>query len=280
MSRIVLIAKHGRMSSNVSDHRPSNEYNTLYAPIDINAAYLMNSVFFDCKEEETEETEETEEGEVSTPTKDDSTTEVGEAENVEEPKDKENLKDEEEAEEVPPQVIHLPRFYATSMTTLSNIIQSIDLLPDITESPASDTIVDSWNAIESNSDYRAFLFCTSLINCTGVNTDFSFNHLKDRKKVCDLFMNCTLCEGALVNYHEEDNLKPAPVLWGKKKQAPKEAPSQLTLKDCMELKKTTTVMLTGSRYVVFPFDYLVHASIVMTLQLLRQLLSYVVYLPS
>lgn len=276
MSRIVLIAKDGRMSSNVSDHRPSNEYNTLYAPIAINAAYLMNSVFFDYKEEEGEE------GEVTIPTKDDSKTEVTEAESVEEPKDETKPKDEEVPEEVPEkepaQVVHLPRFYTASMTTLSSIITSIDLLPDITDSITSDTIASSWNTIESNSDYRALLICTSLLNCTGVNTDFSFNHVKDRKKVCDLFMNCTLCEGALVNYHEEDNLKPAPVVWGKKKQTPKEAPSQLTLKDCMELKKTTTVMLTGSRYVVFPFDYIVHASIVMIPLLLKQLPSYVVCL--
>ena len=242
VSDVIMVARDHRFSSNLSDKHPSSQYNSPHSTIPINVYYLMNNIFFD----------ETIKGFPGEEISNDNAEVVDEV--------------------VDESLTELPRFYATDLKTLSAVIPSIQQLTDLTtgSTPSSEAAEEPkepkepkkskesdidvcWSTVDTSIDYRVLLLCTNIMNCPKVRLSFSFNHIQNREEVCSKYTIHTLCEPVLVNYREEDELKPSPVTYGKKKYSSKAMPaenkpsSQLSLNDCMELKKTTTVVLTGTR---------------------------------
>ena len=271
MCKVISLAKQGRISCNLKDRHPSSQYNKLYSPIDINAYYFTRSIFFYQEEmnqcvdnsvaEEVREEEVKEEEQMKEEVKEESK----EEEQVkEESKEKEQVKEEsKEKEQTTEQAtetstseqpqdekptITIPRYYISSFTTFSSVIQSIQSITDIKDLNENDTVASTWTNLDTNIDYRVLLCCTSFMNCSAVRTAFSFEKQHNKEKVFSSISNCTCCEFEMINYRDEDDIKPAAVSWGKKKSIEKPSSQQLNLVDCIELKKTTTVMLTGSRY--------------------------------
>ena len=261
MCKVISLAKQGRISCNLKDRHPSSQYNKLYSPIDINAYYFTRSIFFYQEEmnqyvdnsvaEEVREEEVKEEEQMKEEVKEESK----EEEQVkEESKEKEQTTEQatetstsEQPQDEKP-TITTPRYYISSFTTFSSVLQSIQSITDIKDLNENDTVASTWTNLDTNADYRVLLCCTNFMNCSAIRSAFSFEKQHNKEKVFSSISNCTCCEFEMINYRDEDDIKPAAVSWGKKKSIEKPSSQQLNLVDCIELKKTTTVMLTGSRY--------------------------------
>lgn len=249
MCKVILLAKQGRISCNLKDRHPSNQYNTLYSPISVNAYYFTRSIFF-YQEEVVQSVDDS----VAEEVVEEVIEEVKEEKEEEQEQGKEEVKEEttenptsEQPQDEKP-TITIPRYYISSFTTFSSVIQSIQSITDIKDLNENDTVASTWTNLDTNIDYRVLLCCTSFMNCSAVRTAFSFEKQHNKEKVFSSISNCTCCEFEMINYRDEDDIKPAAVSWGKKKSIEKPSSQQLNLVDCIELKKTTTVMLTGSRY--------------------------------
>ena len=138
--------------------------------------------------------------------------------------------------------ISFPRIYLSSLRDASSPLSHLSTLPLATPDAAT-PLRAAFDFVDAASDFRCVLAVLALLAADGLcRQQFRLAAQRSPKKLWlhlrdTLFVNCppaTL---------QDETEPPSPRVWGKARAEPSEA--TLTLADCIELKKTTTVMLSG-----------------------------------
>lgn len=138
--------------------------------------------------------------------------------------------------------ISFPRIYLNSLHEASGPLSHLSSLP-LASPDATTPLSAAFDFVDAHSDFRCVLAVLGLLAADGLcRQQFRLAGQHSPRKLClhlrdTLFVNCppaTL---------QEETDAPAPRVWGKARV--EESESSLTLADCIELKKTTTVMLSG-----------------------------------
>ena len=145
--------------------------------------------------------------------------------------------------------VQFPRFYLSSLHSFNGLIPYLSTLVDSTED-TSLTLSEAFDAVNSKVDYRCILVATGI---TGQISEFdqtySFGGEKNRKKLSICLMDRLSGHFTLSVLREEteSSLSGVSRNWGKGKKAEPAESTQLHLKDCLELKKPTMVLLGKNR---------------------------------
>ena len=276
VEHLLRISAGNRVYSNLNNQKAAGQYDRAYAQVPIPVDYFENSLFFDV-EAENEETEkgETEKNETSEEERkeNDAAEEQNEkeqektAENAkaepnpqdetnqsnseepskanETPKTKETPgsseqtnaepTDEENVEtSVPP--MKFPLLYATSLSEMSQPFFNLASMQRIPRE--SSPLLSLFSEVNTKADYRCVLLCTSLAS-TQIQSSFDFEGVKNKNDVNLALVKAVCLDPSLVCYSEES-------LEGDRRR--RDDSMQLSLYDCIELKKTSSVLLTGSKY--------------------------------
>lgn len=138
--------------------------------------------------------------------------------------------------------ISFPRIYLSSLRDASSPLSHLSTLPLATPDAAT-PLRAAFDFVDAASDFRCVLAVLALLAADGLcRQQFRLAAQRSPKKLWlhlrdTLFVNCppaTL---------QDETEPPSPRVWGKARAEPSEA--TLTLADYIELKKTTTVMLSG-----------------------------------
>ena len=132
--------------------------------------------------------------------------------------------------------LSFPSFFATSLGEMSHPFINLLSIPSISSS--SSYLLSLFTEMNSKMDYRCVLLATSLSSSL-VQTTFDFEGIKSKDEVMTSLVKSVCCIPSSVNYSEESSMTST----GRKK----DDSSQLSLYDCIELKKTSSVLLTGSK---------------------------------
>ena len=145
--------------------------------------------------------------------------------------------------------VQFPRFYLSSLHSFNGLIPYLSTLVDSTED-TSLTLSEAFDTVNSKVDYRCILVATGI---TGQISEFdqvySFRGEKNRKKLSMCLMDRLSGHFTLSVLREEteSSLSGVNRNWGKGKKAEPVEPTQLHLRDCLELKKPTMVLLGKNR---------------------------------
>ena len=264
--RLLRISAGNRLYSNLSNQKATDRYDRAYAQVPIPVDYFENSLFFDV-EAGNEETEngETEKNETSNEEKkeNDAAEEQSEEEVVvektaENAKSKPNSQNEasqsnsedpskanetpqteetpvpseqtnaegngEENVETSVPPLKFPLLFATSLSEMSQPFFNFSCMQRIPRE--SSPVISLFSEVNTKSDYRCVLLSATL-SSSQIPSFFDFEGVA----VC--------LDPSLVCYSEES-------LEGDRRR--RDDSTQLSLYDCIELKKTSSVLLTGSKY--------------------------------
>ena len=132
--------------------------------------------------------------------------------------------------------LSFPSFFATSLGEMSHPFINLLSIPSISSS--SSYLLSLFTEMNSKMDYRCVLLATSLSSSL-VQTTFDFEGIKSKDEVMTSLVKSVCCIPSSVNYSEESSMTST--------VRKKDDSSQLSLYDCIELKKTSSVLLTGSK---------------------------------
>ena len=141
---------------------------------------------------------------------------------------------EETIPSIPP--LSFPLFFATSLSEMSQPFFNLASMQHISNN--STPLLTAFSEVNTKTDYRCVLLCTSLIS-SQIPSSFDFEGNKNKNEVFFALAKAICLEPSLVCYSEES-------LESDRKR--RDDSTQLSLYDCMELKKTSSVLLTGSKY--------------------------------
>ena len=264
------------MFSNLNNQKAASQYDRAYAQVPIPVEYFENSLFFDV-EAENEETEkgETEKNETSEEERKEN--DAAEEQNEEEqektaenakaepnPQDETSQSNSEEsskanetpkAEETPDSSeqtnaepadeenaetsvspLKFPLLYATSLSEMSQPFFNLASMQRIPRE--SSPLLSLFSEVNTKADYRCVLLSTSLAS-SQIQSSFDFEGVKNKNDVILALVKAVCLDPSLVCYSEES-------LEGDRRR--RDDSTQLSLYDCIELKKTSSVLLTGSKY--------------------------------
>lgn len=277
--RLLRISAGNRLYSNLSNQKAAGQYDRAYAQVPIPVDYFENSLFFDV-EAGNEETEngETEKNETSNEEKkeNDAAEEQSEEEVVVVEKTAENAKSEPNSQNeasqsnsedpskanetpqteetpvpseqtnaegngeenvetsVPP--LKFPLLFATSLSEMSQPFFNFSCMQRIPRE--SSPVISLFSEMNTKSDYRCVLLSATL-SSSQIPSFFDFEGVKNKNEVVLSLVKAVCLEPSPVCYAEES-------LEGDRRR--RDETTQLSLYDCIELKKTSSVLLTGSKY--------------------------------
>lgn len=225
IEHILRISRDHRIKTNASNPGSIERYIEPYSTIYVDSQYYTNSVFFMEGITETPTSSETSTSETSETTKEGSETAAEEAREA-------NLATS----------LEFPRFYCLPLSSLSQQTLKPSLLPELSAEPST-LIFHLFASLDAKTDYRCVYVATRV---RGLPTASSF-----------LFEGCKDPGSALSSLAQAVRAAPAPIAYTDeqaaeetkncgKKSVVAEKPKQLQLTDCLELKKPSTVILTGS----------------------------------
>lgn len=225
IEHILRISREHRIQTNASNPGSIERYIEPYSTIYVDSQYYTNSVFFM-------------EGLPETPISETPISETSPSETVQEGSETA----EEARETAPANSLEFPRFYCMPLSSLSQQTLKPSLLPELSAQPGT-LIFHLFATLDAKTDYRCVYVATRV---RGLPTASSF-----------LFEGCKDPGSALSSLAQAVRAAPAPIAYTDeqaaeetknrgKKSAVAEKPKQLQLTDCLELKKPSTVILTGS----------------------------------
>lgn len=278
---LLRISAGNRVYSNLNGQKAGGQYDRAYAQVPIPVDYFENSLFFDVEaengetekgeteknetskeerkendaaEEQEEQGKQGEEGEKTAenakaePNPQDETSQSnseepskasetpkteetpGSSEQTNaEPTDKENVETS-----VPP--LTFPLLYATSLSEMSQPFFNLSSMQRIPRE--SSPLLSLFSEVNTKADYRCVLLFASLAS-SQIQSSFDFEGVKNKNDVILALVKAVCLDPSLVCYSEES-------LEGDRRR--RDDSTQLSLYDCIELKKTSSVLLTGSKY--------------------------------
>ena len=237
IEHILRISRDHRIKTNASNPGSIERYIEPYSTIYVDSQYYTNSVFFMESITETPTSSETSTSS-ETPTSSESST----SETSETTKEGSETAAEEARETTPANSLEFPRFYCLPLSSLSQQTLKPSLLPELSAEPST-LIFHLFATLDAKTDYRCVYVATRV---RGLPTASSF-----------LFEGCKDPGSALSSLAQAVRAAPAPIAYTDeqaaeetkncgKKSVVAEKPKQLQLTDCLELKKPSTVILTGS----------------------------------
>ena len=222
IARILRVSREHRIQTNVNDPGSIARYSDPYSTIYVDAQYYTDSVFFvdgvtETPKEETPEKEKTTKEEVE-----------GAA--------------EETSETVPANSLQFPRFYCLPLSFLSQQTLKPALFPKLSTS-ASTLVFHLYATMDAKSDYRC-VYVATRVKGLPVASTFCFEGCQEPGTMLSSLAQAVRVAPTPISYTDEQAAEEAKNRG--KKSAVAEKPKQLQLTDCLELKKPSTVILTGS----------------------------------
>ena len=282
-TRFLRISAGNRVLSNLNNQKASSQYDRAYAQVLIPVGYFQKSIFFDVEAENEEggngetETGKTTDGETKEAKEEEKGNDAAEDRNEEEktaetassepssqaepvqsnaeeaaeasetPKAEasssnseqpgEETKEEGESS-IPP--LKFPLFFATSLSEMSQPFFNLSSMQRVTNDASP--LLSLFSEVNTKTDYRCVLLSSSLAS-SQIQSSFEVEGSKNKNEVVLALVKAVCLEPSLVCYSEES-------LESDRKR--KEESTQLSLYDCLELKKTSSVLLTGSKYAALP----------------------------
>ena len=253
--RILTLSREHRIRSNLSDKNSILRYSDLYSTIYVDMVNYVNSVFFEGhgvpKENESGSSEEgsvSKEGKTVKEDLEGNTPETVSETNETVSETNETPSTTNETASQPPEhpPLQFPRFYCLSLSLLSQQTIRPSTLLELTSAPSTTTLLEAFSSTDNKTDYRCVYLATRVRGAT-IASSFSFSRCQDANAVLNSFAAAVRCDPAPIAYTEDQAVEDAK---SRGRKPALEKPKQLQLTDCLELKKPSTVMLTGSGCVV------------------------------
>ena len=245
--RILTLSREHRIRSNLSDKNSILRYSDLYSTIYVDMVNYMNSVFFEGhvapKENESVAPEEGSVSKEGKAVKEEQENLEGNApETVSETNETVSETNETASQPTEHPPLQFPRFYCLSFSLLSQQTLKPNSLLELTSAPPTTTLFEAFSSTDNKTDYRCVYLATRVRGVT-IASSFSFSRCQDANAVLNSFAAAVRCDPAPIAYTEDQAVEDAK---SRGRKPALEKPKQLQLTDCLELKKASTVMLTGS----------------------------------
>lgn len=211
IERILHISREHRILSNVSDPGSIARYIEPYSTIYIDSQFYTNSVFF--VDEVTETVEET------------------------------DAPAEETNETVPANSLQFPRFYCIPLSFLSQQTLKPSTFSELSTAPSTLTY-HLFSTVDGKTDYRC-VYVATRVKGLPVTTSFCFEGCQEPGPVLSSLAAAVRAAPVPISYTDEQAAEETKNRG--KRSGMAEKPKQMQLTDCLELKKPSTVILTGSR---------------------------------
>ena len=272
VEQFMLACQEERVFSTRNGEKPSGEFQKPFARVTVAVDYFYKSPFFPSAdmgdgdgvgetvsetvsetpaEETANEAENKVEGESGTQSSTDSPAEAVNETPMEpiteptstvtaEPTSTNTAESTDNANTIP--TISFPRIYLSSLREANGPLNNLSSLPLAT--PEADTpLRAAFDFVDSSSDFRCVLAVFALLAVDGLcHQKFCLADQRSPKKL-GIHLRDTLFVNFPLATLQDETATPSTRVWGKARV--EESEPSLTLADCIELKKTTTVMLSG-----------------------------------